>query len=127
MIIATNITAVIEDPQDKVNKQLIKDDLNLCNFNTWWGDKRDIFLITVLTTYFHVIMRFIWKVTEMVQAVIPYLHPEGNIWIFGQNIGFYDSECFRFTRVPQFNYSGSRVRWQSPSTSMRRQISYILV
>jgi hypothetical protein len=29
MIVATNITAVIEDPQDKVNKQLIKDDLNL--------------------------------------------------------------------------------------------------
>jgi hypothetical protein len=31
----------------------------------------------------------------MSQAVIPYLHPKGNFWIFCQNIGYSDSGCFR--------------------------------
>lgn len=41
----------------------------------------------------------------MAQAVIPYLHSESNPWIFGQNIGFSDSGCFRSTVFRSINTS----------------------
>jgi hypothetical protein len=37
----------------------------------------------------------------MAQAVIPYLHSESKLWIFGQIIGYSDSGCFKF---PVFRY-----------------------
>jgi len=32
---------------------------------------------------------------QMAQVAIPYLHSESELWIFGQNIVFSDSGCFR--------------------------------
>ena len=31
----------------------------------------------------------------MAAAIIPYLHPESNLWIFGQNVDYSDSGCFK--------------------------------